>query len=145
VLAPEAEGVLFFAEGALQERYQEAFQEGLLSQGFSGSPVFQAAYMEDLSYEGIGSAILASPALAFLERDPNIPVILFSWIDPALTPRSVRIVFDDSPLAVAAEAVRAFPSASGEIFVPSRPAVLSGRIEERSDSRKLRGLMRQSP
>jgi len=141
VLAREAEGVLFFTDGNLQEQYREAFGRGLQDQGFSGEPLYLDAYTEDISYEGIGSVVLAGPAAEFLEQNLHIPVILFSWLDPARTPRTVKIVFNDSPLAQAVGALRAFP-AGGEIIVPSRVTVISDRIEERDDVRKLERLIR---
>jgi len=85
---------------------------------------------------------VAGPAARFLEQNLCIPVILFSWIDPARTPGAVKMLFNDSPLAQAAGALRAFSPGGGEVFLPSRARVLSGRIEERGDVRKLRGLIR---
>ena len=143
-LVPEAKKVLFFVDGTLEDQYREAFREGLRNQGFSEDPVYvDPAYMEYLPDGDIGCVVLLGLALEFLEQNPEIPVILFSWIDPALTPRSVRIVFDDSPPAVAVKALRAFSPGAREIFVPSRPTVLSDRIEERSDFAMLRGLIQE--
>ncbi|MCL2232826.1 MAG: hypothetical protein FWB99_07105 [Treponema sp.] len=141
VLAGEGEGVVFFTDGTLQNQYREAFDRGLYSQGFAGQPVFLEVFMEHI-YDDIGCVVVAGPATRFLEDNLQIPVILFSWLDPALTPRSVKIVFNDSLLAQAARALGALSSGEGEVFVPSRAAVLSDRIEERRTVRKLRGLTR---
>jgi len=144
ILVNEERDVLFFTDGSLRDQYREAFEDGLLNQGFTNRMVYLDAFMDHVSYIEIGCVIVAGPALRFLERGLDIPVILFSWIDPVQTPRSVRIVFNDSPLALASGALRAFPSAAAnEIFVPSRPAVLSARIEERREIRTLRGLIRE--
>jgi len=97
------------------------------------------------TYAEIGCVVVAGPALRFLERNLEIPVILFSWIDPSMSPRSVRIIFDDSPLAQAARAARFISPTAGEIFVPSRPALLFDRFEGgRAELRKLRGLLREN-
>jgi len=144
VLARETGELLFFTDGSLQDQYRQAFGRGLRDQGFPGDPVYLDAFIDHAFYDGIGCVVLVGPATGFLEQNLEIPVILFSWIDPARTPRTVKILFDDSPLAQAAGALRAFP-AEGEIFLPSRAAVLSDRIEEREELRKLRALLRRSP
>ena len=138
----ETREVLFFSDGTLREQYREAFEEGLLNQGFANSRFFLEAFMDHVLYANIGCVIVAGPAVRFLERGLDIPVILFSWIDPVRTPQPVRIVFNDSPLALAAGAIRAFSPEAEEILVPSRPAVISDRIEERRELRTLRGLVR---
>ncbi|MCL2382355.1 MAG: hypothetical protein FWC64_12355 [Treponema sp.] len=143
VLAPGHTEVLFFTDGTLQDRYRQAFSGGLRRQGFAGEPLYLDASLDHFSYDAIGCVVVAGPALRFLERNLAIPVILFSWVDPALTPRSVRIIFNDSPLALASRSLRAFSPASGEILVASRPVVISGRAEERRDIRALRTLVRQ--
>ncbi|MCL2374269.1 MAG: hypothetical protein FWC65_03395 [Treponema sp.] len=140
VLAGETPGVLFFADGALQDQCRLAFQSGLASQGSAAIPTFMDASVDYSSFSGIGCVVVAGPALRFLERNLSIPVILFSWIDPSITPRSVRMVFDDSPLALAAAAVRALSPEAGDLIIPSRPAVLSDRIGDRAEIRRLRRL-----
>ena len=145
VLAGETAGALFFSDGILQEQYREAFRQGLRAQDFLTDPVFLASHIDHVNYSDIGSVVVAGPAVNFLERELDIPVILFSWIDPALTPRSVKIIFDDSPLALAARALEVFPPPSGEILVASRPEVLSGRLERRRDIRKLQRFIKEKP
>ena len=144
-LTRETLGVLFFTEGDLRERYRQAFQSGLSRQGFTYDPVYLEAFLDYTTYAEIGCVVVAGPALRFLERNLEIPVILFSWIDPSMSPRSVRIIFDDSPLAQAARAARFISPTAGEIFVPSRPALLFDRFEGgRAELRKLRGLLREN-
>jgi len=142
VLSCETLEMLFFTDGSLRDGYREAFEQGLLNRGFTNTTFFLDASMEHTAYSSIGCVVIAGPALRFLEWGLDIPVILFSWIDPASTPRSVRMIFDDSPLALASRALRAFYPAAEEILVPSRPAILSDRIEEREEIRALRGFVR---
>jgi len=148
VLAQETQEVLFLTDKAMDSayldsrgQYRQMFTSGLRAQGFTGEPVFLNANLQHTSYTDIGSVVIAGPASDFLERSLNIPVVLFSWIDPALTPHAVRIVFNDSPLALAPRALRAFSPDQREILVPSQARVLSNRIEERSDFRRLRSLL----
>jgi len=141
VLTEQEYGVLFFTDGNLHEPYLEAFGQGLYAQGFSDDPIHLDSDLDHVSYSNIGCVVVAGAAVRFLERDLEIPVILFSWIDPILTPRSVRIVFDDSPLALISAALRAVPPDSYQIRVPSRATVISARTEARREFRELRGLI----
>ena len=131
------ERALFFSDGILPGQYREAFREGLRFRGSLADPIFINATVDYSSFTGVGCVVVAGPAVRFLDRNLKIPVILFSWTDPGLTPRTVKIVFDDSPWALAAEAIRSLPSAGGEILLSSAPEVLKDRIGEKKDFRLL--------
>ncbi|MCL2069966.1 MAG: hypothetical protein FWH19_03140 [Treponema sp.] len=135
--------LLFFSEGLLGEDHRQAFLTGLRSQDYSGEPIYASTYMDYQSYEGIGAVIMAGPAVTFLQRNLDIPVILFSWVDPAMSPRAVKIIFDDSPWALAAGAFRRLPSPGEEILVSSIPMLIEDRIDEKRDFRKLRRLLKE--
>ena len=135
--------VLFFNDGNLKPEYMEAFWQGLRDQDFSGDPVYVNVSADYSAYSEIGCVVVAGPAGKFLERNLNIPVILFSWINPALTPRSVKVVFDDSPWALAAEVLRGFSPGEGETLVSSAPVVLKDRIGEKDDFRNLQGIIKE--
>jgi hypothetical protein len=144
-LARETQGVLFFTDGSMDSpQYRQAFRAGLVAQGFVAEPLFLYANQQHTAYDDIGSVVVAGPASDFLDRGLSIPVILFSWIDPVLTPQAVHIVFNDSPMALAPRALRAFSPPGHEILVPSQSMTLSGRIEERGDFRRLRRLVTRS-
>ena len=134
--------VIFFSADALPAGYREAFREGLKSNGFSGESVFLISSADYSSYSEVGCVVITGQAAKFLEQRLAIPVILFSWADPAQTPWTVKIVFDDSPLALAKEALGQIPPPVGEILIPSEPRFLYGRMDgktgEKKDFRKLR-------
>jgi hypothetical protein len=69
---------------------------------------------------------------------PDIPAILFSWLDPALTPADVVVIFDDSPWALAAPAARMAAEGVAEGLIPSKPLIISRRIADNSVARMLR-------
>jgi hypothetical protein len=101
--------VLFFTEGLLLATFREAFMEGLRAQGHLEEPVFMDSFFDYHQYPDIGCVVVAGPASRFFQRNLDIPVILFSWIDPALSPRSVKVVFDDSPWALATKILKSLP------------------------------------
>jgi hypothetical protein len=103
----EGGGILFFAGDLIDLEDREAFVRGLRDQGFEGNPLFMERGMEYAPPEGLSCVVMTAPAENYLENNPAVPMILFSWIDPSLTARSVKIIFDDSPWALAFEAAKA--------------------------------------
>jgi hypothetical protein len=77
---------------------------------------------------------MATPADNYLDNNPVIPTILFSWLDPGVTPREIKLIVDDSPWAQAAAAVKLLhpkegaAPVSGPVLVPSEILIPGGRI-----------------
>jgi hypothetical protein len=115
-------GVLFFAGDLTDQNDREAFAQGLRDQGFAGDPVFVDRGTEYALPDGLSCVVMASPTENFLENNRDIPIILFSWIDPGFTARGVKLIFDDSPWALALEAAEALqrqgalPPAASEVL-----------------------------
>ena len=142
ILNGEGKSILFFTDGVLSDAYRKAFQEGLRAQGFLNDPVYANASADYSSYSSIGCVVVDGPASKFIDRNLKIPVILFSWVDPATTPRAVKLVFDDSPLALAAGVLRSLPPA-GEVLIPSEPIPLPDRIDGKKDFRNIQALIKE--
>jgi hypothetical protein len=100
-------GILFFAGDLIGLEDREAFVRGLRDQGFGDNPLFVERGRESAPPEGLSCVVMTSPVENYLENNPSVPMILFSWIDPGSSPRSVKIIFDDSPWALAFEATKA--------------------------------------
>ena len=111
--------------------------------GSSAAFVSSAAHMPDMA--AVSSMVLAGAGADFLERSRGAPVILFSWMDPALAPDAVVAIFDDSPWALAVQAARL--SARGEFSaeIPSRALIFSGRAADNGVARALRRAARALP
>ena len=123
ILVEDGKSVLFFTDGSLAEGFREAFRMGLRDQGFDGTSVFYDASNDYPSYSDIGCVIVAGPAAKFLEKNLEIPAIYFSWINPAMSPLSAKIIFDDSPLTLAARSLHFLKNPEEEPLLPSFPAV----------------------
>ena len=132
---------LFFSDGTLSSELQEVFQQGLADNGSQSEPVFVNATSNYSSWAEIGCVVIAGPAARFAELNMDIPIILFSWIDPSLTPGTVKLVFDDSYLTLAVEALRAMPAA--EILLPSSPSIFRDRIGEKGIYAELEDIIRK--
>jgi hypothetical protein len=123
--------ILLLYDEPVSAANREAFDLGLRDGGFSGSPRYINGTAESVIPGDTSCAVITGPADHYFKQNLDIPVILFSWTDPGLTRRSVKVVFDDSPWALAAQAVNmaAGRGAAGEI--PSRGAVIRSRIPEK--------------
>jgi hypothetical protein len=139
VLAGEG-GIVFFHERDLTERERGAFLQGLRDNSYKGEPVFLPPGAEYNFQGDVACAVLSAPAPSFVDRHADIPLIIFSWADPALTPSNVYIIFDDSPWALAAEAVKLLSDRdrNGRASLPSRVLFPSGRVAELEVLHKLK-------
>ena len=133
---------LFFSDGTLQDEYRELFREGFEAQGGVEEPVFVNAASSYSSYEEIGCVIVAGPASRFFEQNLDIPTLLFSWADPEFTPKTVKLIFDDSHWALAVEALKSLPGEGEEILIPSSMNIFKDRFEEKGDFQKLRSALK---
>jgi len=132
---------LFLSDGSLSDDLREVFQQGLTDNGCLLEPIFLNATSSYSYWTEIGCVVVAGPAARFAEQNMDIPIILFSWIDPSLTPGTVKIVFDDSHLTLAVEALRAMPA--WEILLPSSPTIFEDRIGEKGIYSKLEDIIRK--
>ena len=141
--AGKDKGIVFFMDGVLSDANRKVFQQGLRDQGFSGDPVYLNASADYSANSNTGCVVLAGPASKFVERNLTIPVILFSWIDPGITPRSVKLIFDDSPMAMAAKILKPLPP-PGETFIASEPDALGDRMAGKKDFRNIQHLVKEN-
>jgi hypothetical protein len=137
----ESRNILVFSDGTMAEGEREAFLEGLRAQGFVKNPLYPDLNSDYQTYQDVSCAVLTGPAARFLAENRGIPVILFSWLDPALTPGEIKVIFDDSPWAVAVRAVKAVEQGAEQGFFPSRSLVPRGR-GGKNTRRMLNGLVR---
>jgi hypothetical protein len=122
--------VLFFQDDLVSVEDREAFLLGLQEQGYDQRPVYLGINSDYASLGDISCVVMTGSASAFLEREENIPIILFSWVDPAITSTKVKLIFDDSPWALAVGAVEmAFRvGEQDQGLIPSNIMVLERRI-----------------
>ncbi|MDR2101029.1 MAG: hypothetical protein LBP43_00485 [Treponema sp.] len=121
--------VLLFQENSISAGEQMAFKDGLQAQGFEGESLFINPGSEP-SPEEVTCVVIVGSAPGFLERNLDIPVILFSWIDPDLTSRGVKVIFDDSPWAMASGAITMVSRGEKANSLPSGILFPGGRMPE---------------
>lgn len=130
-------GILFFQGDLVTQDSRDAFRRGISAGGIETPPRFINANEDYTPPQGISSVVMAGAAEKYLDKNLSIPIILFSWIDPDKTAREIKLVFDDSPWALAVEAVDVLHRADGPAPIPSKIRVLGSRI---GDSRIKEGL-----
>jgi hypothetical protein len=98
--------ILVFHDESLGSGDREAFEKGLLTQGLSKKPLYLRDISDFFGSENISCVVIAGQGGQFLEQNRIIPVILFSWIDPGITPDNVKAIFSDSPWSQAYGALK---------------------------------------
>jgi hypothetical protein len=141
VFAEASGGVLFYQDEQLGPAEREAFAQGLRDGGFEGTPLYLNAGIDYTAFEGISCVVVMGYPAFFLERALDIPVILFSWMDPGLTSSRVKLVFDDSPWAFLVPVVKTLYSPDWRTRIPSKISVLKPRIKEKEIIRTLETIM----
>jgi hypothetical protein len=92
--------VLLFQEEPIPVEWSAAFLAGLREKGFEREPKYLNITEDYSDTQNVACVVMSGQAVTFLEQNLNIPVILFSWVDPALTSQAVTVIFDDSPWAL---------------------------------------------
>jgi len=136
---------VLWQDRSIQEAERTLFSQGVRELNPESSVVFinTAAQMPDV--KGIACMTLTSAGAEYLERNASIPLILFSWLDPALIPREVVIQFDDSVWALAAPAARLAMRKQAEGKIPSKPLIFSRKIADNNVSRMLEKAVKKMP
>jgi hypothetical protein len=132
LLAGEGSGrIIVFQERQDFPVNQEAFLAGLKEENGTLIPLFLNGSAAYSSWEDVRCVVLGGPADSYFNLNSGIPALLFTWMDPALSPHTVKITGDDSPWALALRLFR-FPEGDSGSFrsVPVEFTVLSGRIGE---------------
>jgi hypothetical protein len=121
-LDPEQRAALL--RGVEESAGQETASRVRFSGDFSGGDLSKTACV-----------VLAGGGTAFLEKDTNIPFILYSWLDPAALPGGAAVLFSDSPWEILPEALKLLEKGRFEGAVPSVPRVLGGKTAGLSPGR----------
>jgi hypothetical protein len=120
--------VLFYQDDLVSYEDREGFLLGLQEQGYDQRPIYVNISSDYPSLSGISCVVMTGSAAAFLERNEPIPIILFSWMDPAMTSTHIKLIFDDSPWALAVRAVQMVSQNQDQPLIPSNMVILKRRI-----------------
>jgi hypothetical protein len=119
----------------------DAFLAGLRVEGCGVNPLYMSGYTDYSEYDRLSCVVVGTNAQTFLGANSAVPVILFSWLDPAFSPGNVKLVFDDSPWGVSTAAFRA--ALDGEESVPSGVCLPFGRIGQWDMLKKIKAVVKE--
>ncbi|MFP3043344.1 hypothetical protein LQZ19_16140 [Treponema primitia] len=135
-------GILFFTGDLVDWNDKDAFLRGLRDQGFDNSPIFVDKGEEYTLSQGLSCIIMARAAENYPEDGSSVPMILFSWVDPGVTAREIKLIFDDSPWALATEAAKTLHRGGEARTVPSEILVLQDRIGDAGVLRDIKKIVK---
>ncbi|MDR0641947.1 MAG: hypothetical protein LBG07_05745 [Treponema sp.] len=144
MLAGEGRGqILVFQDRQDFPVNREAFLAGLREENEALIPLYLSSAADYSFWDDVRCVVLGGPGDLYFNRNSEIPALLFTWMDPALSPGSVKITVDDSLWALASEALR-FPGgdSGGYRSLPARFTVLRGSLGDRELGKKLKKALR---
>jgi hypothetical protein len=140
MLAGEGSGeILVFQDRQDFPVNQEAFLAGLREENGALIPRYLSGSADYSSWDEVRCVVIGGPGDLYFNRSGEIPALLFTWMDPALSPRGVKITGDDSPWALAPEAFRSPDGDSGGYrSLSAKFTVLRGRVGDGELRKKLK-------
>jgi hypothetical protein len=136
---------------------RELFSKGVGEEDPESEVKFVRASAEMPDSGRLSCAVIAGGGNDYLEKNPPIPLVLFTWTDPAFVCSEVAVIFDDSPWALAVPAVRmAVGNPAGDLAgglagglaegkIPSKPLILSGGFVDNKISGRLKISAKKNP
>ena len=132
------DAVMLVHDGTFTDEQLEAFREGVETGGNLHDAKLVQSYISSTLLEDVGCVVLTSPVVGYFEDNYSIPVVLFSWLDPSLTPLSVKVIFDDAPLTLLNQAYKSLPSNGEDVYASSKPIIFKERYDDKTIFRKIR-------
>jgi hypothetical protein len=138
--------VVLLQDRSVTAAERERFSEGVKEEDTEAGVISVRNAAEVPGPERVSCVVIAGGGNEYIEKNPKIRLILFTWTDPAFVSNEVAVIFDDSPWALAVPAVRmaAGNPAGGlagglaEGKIPSKPLILPGVFADNSIFKRLK-------
>jgi hypothetical protein len=130
--------VLLLQDRSLTGAETDRFSDGVMEEDPESGVIFVRNAAEVPGPERITCAVISGGGNDYIEKNPKIPIILFTWTDPSFVSDEVAVIFDDSPWALAVPAVRMAVVKLAEGKIPSKPLILRGGVADKSISKRLK-------
>jgi hypothetical protein len=130
---------------SIQATGRELFSQGLKEQDPEATVVFANTNNQIPDMKGVSCIVFAGVGGDFLEKDPPMPIILFSWLDPALSAQEIVVQFDDSIWGLAVPAVLMALNGEAEGKIPSKLLVFSRKIGDKNIVQQLEKSAKKTP
>jgi hypothetical protein len=146
--AADAQRTCFLWQGRyryIQATEREFFSRGLRESDPGAVARFSNYVSEMPGLEGVSCAVLTRFGTEYLEKNPKIPLILFTWLDLSMLPDETAAVFDDSTWALVVPAVRMAVKGQAEGKIPSKPLLFPGKTADNGIDKILKRLAKKMP
>ena len=128
--AEEQKIVVLWQDRYTSDHERECFSSGVAETNSDAAVVFISKVSELPDTKRISCSVLTSAGYEYIEKNIKAPLILFTWLDPAIVSRGAFVLFDDSPWALVIPAVKMAGVGQTEGKIPSSPLVFSGKIAD---------------
>ncbi|MDR0495168.1 MAG: hypothetical protein LBG95_06040 [Treponema sp.] len=142
---PVQKTYILWQDRFVQGKERELFSTGLGERDPEPTVIFANSANDISDINKISCAVLTGAGIEYMEKNPRMPVILFSWLDPALAARELAVLFDDSVWALAVPAARMAAAKQAEGKIPSKPLIFSGKIGDNDIIRSLKKSAKKMP
>jgi hypothetical protein len=141
----EGMSVVLWQHRSLPETERALFTGGVYEVSPDLGVVFARNASDIPNAAGLSCVALGSIGAEYFDKNFRVPLILFTWLDPDLTPKEAAVIFDDSPWALAVPSVRLALQNGGEIKIPSKPLIFSDKVADNGIFRILKGAAKKTP
>jgi hypothetical protein len=139
VLDRENDGkIAVFLEPGIQNQAREAFNRALNDSGKPLQAFFYNNYDQFSGIDNLSCVLLAGVGFEFLDKNNDIPVIVFSWTNPDFLPFDAVLLFNDSPWILAGEAAGMVSAGMTNGRILSKTRVFNRVNIDKTTLRKLR-------
>jgi len=136
--------IAVFIEPGILTQARTAFLQGLkdfkelFNIEIGPESLFFSDYSSFYERNDISCAVVTTIGIEFVDRRTvNIPIILFSWIEPLYAPDNAVIIIDDSPLAQVKKAVSMVEAGEEKGKIPSKFQFIKMKNFDKETLRKL--------
>ena len=136
--------VALWQDRAVTAAQRDLFIRGARERYPESGVIFANAIGEMPESGGLSCAVLTGAGAEYFDSQSRVPVVLFSWLDPALVPREVAVLFDDSPWGLAVPAARMAANRQAEGKIPSNPLILPKNIADKGTLKALKRIAKKS-
>jgi len=136
---------VLWQDSYVQTAERELFSRGVREKDPESMIIFVNSNAEVPDMKVISGIVLTGAGAEYLGRNPQMPLILFSWLDPSFTAREVMVLFDDSAWALAVPAVRMAIQKQAAGTIPSKPLIFKEKIAHNNVFRMVQKSVKKMP
>ena len=126
--------IAVFVDNQLQKQCRDAFLSAFDEMEEPPDPLFYNSFSQYSEVPDLSCVVLAGTGSEYVENFSGVPVVFFTWIDPAMVPNDVVLIVDDSPWVQVPQAVRMAAAGLTDGSIVSNFLILN---EKKIDARAL--------